>query len=153
MTQFNIFVLDLNMCIKQNSSYMAGYQDAVAKFQSIFPAYQDSLVSYSRMLNTCNPFRFYLRVGSERVACQENNLFWIRLPGMSFYFVIHQSYLCCRYQRQDNDINNRQFSKCPVFQKSKKNQISILKMKFKQLQLKLTETQAAVMSPGEFFHI
>ena len=33
------------MCIKQNSSYMAGYQDAVAKFQSIFPAYQDSLVS------------------------------------------------------------------------------------------------------------
>ena len=26
-------------------------------------------------------------------------------------------------------------------------------MKFKQLQLKLTETQAAVMSPGEFLHI
>ena len=45
MTQFNRFDSDLNMCIKQNSSYMAGYQDAVAKFQSIFPAYQDSLVS------------------------------------------------------------------------------------------------------------
>jgi len=39
---------DLNMCIKQNSSYMAGYQDAVAKFQSIFPAYQDSLISAAR---------------------------------------------------------------------------------------------------------
>lgn len=40
---------DLDHCIKSNeSSYMAGYQDAVAKLQSIFPAYQDSLIARHR---------------------------------------------------------------------------------------------------------
>ena len=69
------------MCIKQNSSYMAGYQDAVAKFQSIFPAYQDSLVCYILMHCTYNPF---------------SNSYLI---------------FCYRYQQQDNDINKRQFNK------------------------------------------
>ena len=55
-----MFYLDLNMCIKQNSSYMAGYQDAVAKFQSIFPAYQDSLVSEKS-------FQSYHYVGDDHI--------------------------------------------------------------------------------------
>ena len=56
------------MCIKQNSSYMAGYQDAVAKFQSIFPAYQDSLVSYSLTIEHATRSDFLERAGFSKAT-------------------------------------------------------------------------------------